>query len=300
MSNKDDKLNFIVENQHQGLKLNDYFRSVLKFSSRFTQKSVRGGKVKLNNDKCTLFTKLNAGDNIEIYIEREEDQDILAEKMHLDIIYEDKDIIVVNKPAGIVVHPTRRHPMGTLANGLLYHFRENGENCIVRLVSRLDMDTSGLILVAKNAFSHMALARDMHREEFVKTYLAVVHGSFQEKKGTINRPIYKLEDGTIKRIVHEKGQKSITHYEVIDTFSEGSLVKLVLETGRTHQIRVHLSDIGNPIYGDALYGVMEDEYIGRQALHAFELQIIHPRTGEVLKFQSQLPEDIKKLLARLK
>lgn len=300
MNSKNTELKFLVKEEEDGLKLNEYLRSVAKFSSRFTQKVVRGGRVKVNSANATLFSKLKSGDVIEVQIEKEEEQDIIPEKIPLDIIYEDSDILVLNKPKGMIVHPTRSCINGTLANGILYYFREKGEKSIVRLVSRLDMDTSGLILVAKNAFSHMSLARDMNREEFRKTYLAIVHGNLSEKKGTIDRPIYKVDDGSLKRIVDERGQRSITHFEVVERFKEGDLVKLILETGRTHQIRVHLSSLGNPIFGDALYGENEDHYIERQALHAYGLQIPHPRTGEIFKFQCDLPEDMIKLLSKLK
>ncbi|MCY6371849.1 RluA family pseudouridine synthase [Clostridium ganghwense] len=300
MNSKDPGLIFKVREEEQGLKLNEYLRSVVRFSSRFTQKVVRDGGVKVNNNRATLFSKLKSGDVIEVQIEKEEEQDIIPEKMELDIIYEDQDIIVVNKPYGMIVHPTKNYACGTLTNGLLYHFKENGERCIVRLVSRLDRDTSGLILVAKNAFSHMSLARDMNREEFQKTYLAIVHGNLSKKNGVIDKPIYKVDDGSLKRIIDERGQRSITHFEVVKRFKDADLIKLILETGRTHQIRVHLNSMGNPIYGDTLYGNKEDEYIERQALHACRLQIIHPRTEEILKLECDLPEDMNKLLSKLK
>ncbi|MCY6355739.1 RluA family pseudouridine synthase [Clostridium sp. ZS2-4] len=300
MNSENIGLKFLVKKEEDGLKLNEYLRSVAKFSSRFTQKVVRGGGVKVNGTNATLFSKLKSGDVIEVQIEKEEEQDIIPEKMPLDIIYEDSDILVINKPKGMIVHPTRSCINGTLANGILYYLREKGEKSIVRLVSRLDMDTSGLILVAKNAFSHMSLARDMNRKEFQKTYLAIVHGNLSEKNGTIDRHIYKVDDGSLKRIVDQRGQKSITHFEVVESFKEADLVKLVLETGRTHQIRVHLSSLGNPIVGDSLYGKNEEDYIDRQALHACGLQIPHPRTGEILKFQCDLPADMVKLLSKLK
>ena len=194
-----------------------------------------------------------------------------------------------------MVHPTRGYPFGTLANGVLYYFKEKGENCIVRLVSRLDRDTSGLIIIAKNQFSHMALARDMHGNDvlksdlkkqsqqnktFEKSYMAVVHGNMENKSGTIDLPIGNPNEDSAKREVWEDGQRSITHYEVIESFKNGDLLKVTLETGRTHQIRVHLSHIGHPLYGDSLYGTCESEYIDRQALHAYKLIIPHPRTGE--------------------
>ena len=205
----------------------------------------------------------------------------------------------------MVVHPTRGYPLGTLANGVLYYFQEKGEKCIVRLVSRLDMDTSGLIIIAKNQFSHMALARDMQDKEmqgktFEKSYMAIVHGNMENKSGTIDLPIGKPDEESIKREICEDGQRSITHYEVIESFKNGDLVKMTLETGRTHQIRVHLSHIGHPIYGDSLYGKEEIHYIDRQALHAYKLIIPHPRTGEELILMTDLPEDMKNLISKLK
>ncbi len=236
-------------------------------------------------------------------MQEDEHQNIEPEDMNIEIVYEDNDIIVINKRPGIVVHPTKGHPTGTLSNGILYHFKKNGEKSIVRLVSRLDRDTSGLIIIAKNQFSHMRLASDMSKDSFRKIYIAVVHGSMKEKEGRINLPIYKEEESeSIKRIVDERGQESITTYEVLEELSKGSVVRLELETGRTHQIRVHMSHLGHPLYGDSLYGKGEEEkeYIERQALHAYKLEFPHPRTGDILKLQCSLPDDIKNLIEKIK
>ncbi|MCY6484273.1 RluA family pseudouridine synthase [Clostridium aestuarii] len=298
MSNK---LVFNVNADEDNLKLNEYLRSIAKFSSRFSRKAVRDGHVKINDNNVTLYTRVRAGDRIEVEIEKkEEQQDIVPEKIQLDVIYEDCDIIIVNKPSNMIVHPTRNYPNGTLTNGLLYYFKEKNEKSIVRLVSRLDRDTTGLILVAKNSFSHMALARDMDKAEFQKNYLAIVHGNLKEKKGIIHKPIYKCEDGSIKRVIDKRGQESITHFEVVESFNDADLVKLTLETGRTHQIRVHLSSIGHPIFGDTLYGNEVRKYIDRQALHAYRLQIPHPRTSQILNFECGLPNDMNELLTKLK
>jgi len=201
----------------------------------------------------------------------------------------------------MVVHPTKSHPTGTLSNGILNYFIKNKENCIVRLVSRLDMDTSGLIMVAKNQFAHMNLAKAMEENKIVKSYLAVVHGKLKSKEGVIDRQIGRPSEDSIKREVCSSGQRSVTHFKVIKEYEDSSLVELTLETGRTHQIRVHLSYLGNPIYGDTLYGVEEDyKVINRQALHAYKLIIPHPRTGEILSLVSNLPEDIDDLINKLK
>ena len=286
-----------VSSTEKDLKLKDYLKGTAKFSSRLTREAAREGRIKVNNKVARLSCILKEGDKIEIELNREESQNIEPEKMDIDVVYEDADLIVVNKSPGMVVHPTKCYQSGTLANGLLYYFKETGQNCIVRLVSRLDMDTSGLIIVAKNQFSHMSLARDMQSEDFEKSYLAIVHNHMPEKKGTIDAPIIRPAEDSIKREVHPDGQRSVTHYEVVKSFEEGDLVKLTLETGRTHQIRVHVSYLGCPIYGDSLYGLEgDDKHINRQALHAYRLAFPHPRTGEIVELETKLPQDMEMLL----
>lgn len=298
MNNKNNKLTYIAGIEDSNVKIKDFLKQKINLSTRFIKASAIGKKLEVNSNKVKLNYVLKAGDKIEIDVKKDESQNIEPQKMNLSIVYEDEDVIVVNKPAGIVVHPTKSYPDNTLANGLLYYFKEKGENCIVRLVSRLDMDTSGLILVAKNQFSHMSLARDMNLESFKKGYMAIVHGNLKEKSGTIDAPIYRVGGDTIKRVIDERGQRSITHYEVAESFSKADLVKLQLETGRTHQIRVHLSSIGHPIIGDLLYGG-EDKLIKRQALHAYKLAFPHPRTGEIISLQTELPLDMQELIKKL-
>lgn len=298
---QENKLIFEVNHEQQGLKLREYLRGVQNLSSRLVRGAALSGRIAVNGKVVKLNYVLKASDKITFDIVKEESQNIEPEQIHIDVIYEDSDIIVVNKQPGIVVHPTKSYPTGTLANGLIYHFRENNENCIVRLVSRLDMDTSGLIIVAKNQYSHMALARDMNKEEFEKSYLAVVHGNMVEKEGIINLPIYRPEGDSIQRVVDERGQESITHFKVIESFKSGDLVKLTLETGRTHQIRVHLTHLGHPLYGDTLYGMEGDEkFIERQALHAYRLKFPHPRTGKLLELETKIPEDMQQLIEKIK
>lgn len=299
MNSKANILKIKVELQEDCIKLGEYLRYNIEFSSRFIKKSARGGRIKVNNEKVTLSYELKNNDIIEIQLDKDEEQNIIPEKMDLNIVYEDEDIVVINKPKGMVVHPTKTHLNGTLSNGLLYYFKEKNEKSIVRLVNRLDMDTTGLVLVAKNAFSHMILARDMQKNKFQKSYLAVVHGNMKEKCGTIDKPIYRVGEGTIKRIIDERGQKSVTNFEVIERYNQADLVKLTLETGRTHQIRVHLSSIGHPIFGDVLYGKEESEFIDRQALHAFRLEFPHPTKRKIIKLESELPSDMNELILKL-
>ncbi|EDU35865.1 RluA family pseudouridine synthase [Clostridium sporogenes] len=296
------KLIFVVKEINHNIDIKDYLKEIENLSGRFVRKAVRDGRIFVNGEKVIKKHKLSQDDLIEIYMQEDEHQNIEPEDINIEIVYEDSDIIVINKKPGIVVHPTKSHSTGTLSNGILYHFKKKGEKSIVRLVNRLDRDTSGLVIVAKNQFSHMRLASDMSKDSFRKIYIAVVHGSMKEKEGRINLPIYKEENESIKRIVDERGQESITTYEVLEELSKGSVVKLELETGRTHQIRVHMSHLGHHLYGDSLYGMGEEEkeYIERQALHAYKLELPHPRTGNILKLQCSLPEDIKKLIEKIK
>ncbi|WP_291579141.1 RluA family pseudouridine synthase [Clostridium sp. UBA6640] len=284
----------------EGMKLREYMKDVLELSGRFTKNAGLNKRIYVNKSIAKLNHKLNKGDIIEVQVTKDESQNIIPEKIEIDVVYEDCDLLVVNKQPNMIVHPTKSYPTGTLSNGILYYFKEKGENCIVRLVSRLDMDTSGLIMIGKNQFAHMNLAKSMENNLITKSYLAIVHGIIEEDSGTIDAPIGRPTEESIKREVISDGQKSITHFKVIKRYKNATLVELTLETGRTHQIRVHLSYIKHPIYGDSLYGIEENQYIKRQALHAYKLIIPHPRTGEMLNLESKLPEDMESLLGKLK
>jgi 23S rRNA pseudouridine1911/1915/1917 synthase len=293
-------IDFLIDKDYEGKKIREYLKVKAELSSRLIRGAALDQRIRVNGKVIRLNYVLKKGDKITIDLDKNEEQDIIPEPIELQIAYEDLDILVLNKPPFIVVHPTRSHPTGTLANGILYYFKEKGENCIVRLVSRLDMNTSGLIIIAKNQFSHMSLAKEMTTDEFKKSYLAVVHGNMKEKEGTIDLPIYRELEDTIKRSVDERGQRSITHYRVVKSLRDADLVELTLETGRTHQIRVHLSHLGHPIFGDSLYGTEDEGYIKRQALHAFKLVFPNPRTGEIINLETELPKDMQELVNRLK
>ena len=294
----------VVPEIYSGKKIREFLKEELELSSRLIRRAAIEKRIFVNKEVVRMRKVLHTGDIVEVKLERVESQDIIPEKMNLNIVYEDDDILVLNKPPYTVVHPTRGYPTGTLANGILYYFNETNQNCIVRLVSRLDMDTSGLIIIAKNQYAHMALSKEMQLNHLEKRYLAVVHGHLEEEEGTIDLPIFKPEneESIFKRIIDERGQRSITHYKVIKKFENADLVECLLETGRTHQIRVHLSHIGHPIYGDTLYGYGEDEkeLIPRQALHAYGLDFKSPRTKEQLSLRAELPEDILNLIEKLK
>lgn len=297
----DSNLIYKVESKGEGMKVRDYMKDVLELSGRFIKKVGLSDRIKINGNVVRLNHKLTEGDILIIQVEKKnESQNIIPEKMDIDVVYEDMDLIIVNKPVNMVVHPTKSYPKGTLSNGVLNYFRENGEKCIVRLVSRLDMDTSGLIMIAKNQFAHMSLAKSMENNRITKKYLAICHNNILEDSGTIDANIGIAKEDSIKRSVIDSGQRSVTHFKVLERFKKGSLVELNLETGRTHQIRVHLSYLNCPIYGDSLYGEEEGQYIKRQALHAYKLILPHPRTGEVIEVQKEMPEDMKRLIHILK
>lgn len=293
-------ITYKVGKEGQDVKIRDYMKENLNLSGRFIRGSAMDRRLRVNGKEVKLNYKLQEDDVIEVTVNAEESQNIEGEDLNIKVIYEDDDLLIVDKPPFMVVHPTKSHPMGTLANGVIHHFRSNNDNSIVRLVSRLDRDTSGLIMIAKNQFSHMNLAKSMEKNLIKKSYLAIIHGNLENQEGTIDLPIGRHTDETIKRAVLEDGQRSITHYKIKESYKEGTLVELVLETGRTHQIRVHLSYVGCPIYGEQLYSDFNDEeLISRQALHAYALTLPHPRSGKILNFESTLPEDMTKLIHNL-
>ena len=241
---------------------------------------------------------LNIGDIVEITIDLEEDNsNIVPTKMDLNIIYEDDCYIIINKPAGIPVHPSMDHYEDSLSNGLKYYFDNIGLKKKIRPVNRIDKNTSGLIIFAKNEYIQECLIRQMKGGNFYKEYIAICEGKFNSTFGTINEPIARKENSIIERCVDINGDTAITHYEVLkyNLEKDYTVLKCVLETGRTHQIRVHLSYIGHPLLGDTLYG-NESRLISRQALHSYKVSFVHPIEKKLVSYVAPLPNDLNLLI----
>lgn len=258
---------------------------------------------KLKKENCiSVKSKKNDGINSNdiIYITlEEENNNYQPQNIPLEILYEDFDILIINKMPNIVVHPTKSHVDNTIANAISYYFKSKNICKKIRFVNRLDMDTSGVLVAAKNSFGHQQLASQFENNIVNKRYITVVEGILKQDKGIINSSIKKDENNPILYTVHDKGKESITKYNVIERFKNASLVECEIITGRTHQIRVHMSSIGHPIIGDSLYNKKSD-FIKRQALHSHYLKFKVPRTGEFLEINAPLPEDMKKLINNLK
>ena len=287
------KINYTVKNNK--LTVNQILINELKISSRLLYKSINNKRIFLNNNLCDSRDLANIGDLLTIDFDYEEDNsNIVPTKMNLDIVFEDDWLIVVNKPAGIAIHPSILHYSDSLCNGIRFYFDSIGLKKKIRPVNRLDLNTSGLVVFAKCEYIQECLISQMKDNLFKKEYLAFCEGIFENKSGTIDLPISRKDNSIIERCISKDGQPSVTHYEVLKEFNNYSLVKCVLETGRTHQIRVHMSAISHPLIGDSLYGSISD-FIDRQALHCHKLKFIHPITKNFMDFCGEIPLDFKKL-----
>jgi 23S rRNA pseudouridine1911/1915/1917 synthase len=293
---------FIAQKADEKRRVDVFLAEKLQNISRtFIKKGIEDGWIKVNSDIVKPHYKLKENDEITARIPPPQKLSLVPENIPLDIIFEDGDIIVVNKPRGMVVYPAPGNFSGTLVNALLYHTKDlSGINGVARpgIVHRLDKDTSGAMVVAKNDLAHQSLAKQLKNRQMKKIYWALVWGRVSEDKATINAPIGRHPlKRTEMAVTTKNSREAITHFKVLERFSEYTLLEVRLETGRTHQIRVHMKYIGHPIVGDPVYSRKKSPFnIEGQALHAFKLGLYHPRTGEFMEFEAPLPEDFAGIL----
>lgn len=288
------KYNHTVTEEEYGMSINEILRSNFNFSARFKTKIKFQNLLDLNGVQAKSFMKPEVGDLISIRLPKET-SDFPAEDIPIDVLYEDDDLLIINKQPGIIVHPTKGHPYHTIANGLMKYMQDTGQEFKVRFANRIDMDTSGIVICAKNANCQDSISNQMKGQDVVKKYVAIVHGRVEDDC-VINLPVGRPDEVSIRRCVMEEGKDATTIVKVLEAFDDYSLLELTIMTGRTHQIRVHLSHIGHPIIGDALYEGEAPGLIERQALHAYHIEFIHPMTEERLTIEAPYPDDMLKAL----
>lgn len=274
-----------------------------EWSRTQVQQWIKDGHVLVNGQKIKTNYKCSLNDQIEIMIPEPEELDVVPEDLNLDIYFEDSDVLVVNKPKGMVVHPAPGHLTGTLVNGLMAHCKDlSGINGVLRpgIVHRIDKDTSGLLMVAKNDMAHESLVNQLVEKTVTRKYKAIVHGVIPHEFGTIDAPLGRDPKDRQSMTVVDNGKHAVTHFNVIERFNDFTFIECQLETGRTHQIRVHMKYIGYPLAGDPKYGPKKTFDIGGQALHAGILGFNHPRTKEYLQFEAPLPSEFERLLDQLR
>ena len=276
-------------------------------SRSFLQKLLKDGKVSINGKTQKASSKVAAGDAVLVLLPEPEELNVEPENIPLDILYEDDDLLVVNKPKGMVVHPAAGHSSGTLVNAVLYHCRGNlsGINGVLRpgIVHRIDMDTTGALVICKSDFAHQSLAEQLSVHSITRKYRAIVHGNLKEDEGTVRGAIGRHPTDRKKMAINERnGKPAVTHYRVLERFGNYTYIECQLETGRTHQIRVHMASIGHPLLGDAVYGPKKCpvKNLQGQTLHAMVLGFIHPRTGAYMEFEAPLPEYFSNLLLQFR
>lgn len=291
------KKEIYVDSNINKTSIKSYLEERLKFSSRRIKKLLRGKNIKINNKVAYWDNTIKKGDYIEINLEEKIDESIIPEKIPLEIIFEDDYLLVINKPAYMVMHPTKSVFGGTVANAVVNYFIEKKEKHPVRFLNRLDMNTTGVVVIPKSSEIHSTLSKQMLSNNIKKNYIALVEGNMANNEGEIDAPIGK-NDNNIKRIIKTGGQSAITKYKVIKKCKNATLLELELLTGRTHQIRVHMNSIGHPLVGDSLYGD-SSIFINRQALHASVMKIKHPVTNKIQIFSANIPEDINTTIEKL-
>ena len=286
-----------------GLRLDKAVADLTELSRGLANEQIKNGQILVNGLAKKAKYAVKEGDVISYEVPEPEVVEYVAEDLPLEIVYQDEDVAVVNKPQGMVVHPSAGHTSGTLVNALMYHIKDlSGINGVLRpgIVHRIDKDTSGLLMIAKNDQAHLALADELKDKKSLRKYWAIVHGNLPNDRGVIEAPIGRSEKDRKKQAVTAKGKPALTRFQVLERFGDYSLVELQLETGRTHQIRVHMAYIGHPVAGDEVYGPRKTLKGHGQFLHARTLGFTHPRTGEVLEFTAEAPAIFLETLEKLR
>ncbi|MFM9327614.1 RluA family pseudouridine synthase [Paenibacillus mesotrionivorans] len=297
-------ITYIVPEGDDGLELKAILRRRMALSRKLLSRiKLTEEGITVNGERRYTSVRVKTGDVVEVRMEEEDSEDILPQDLPVDVIFEDEHLLIVNKPAGTIVHPTTGHWSNTLANGVVHMWQQRGLRIRFRPVHRLDRETSGVLAIAKNPYVHQHISEQMKAGKVEKEYTALVRGHMEHPEGTVDAPIDRNPDSPHYRIVTPSGYPSVTHYRVVEQLEDAAVLAIRLETGRTHQIRVHMAHLGHPLIGDAMYGIPEDRESypgGRHALHASRLGFIHPVFRTPLVFEAPLPADLEALLSRLR
>ncbi|MDS9998053.1 RluA family pseudouridine synthase [Bacillus atrophaeus] len=287
-----------ISSADEGMTVKEYAEKMGISKRMLTDIKFGGGDILINGGHVTVKYILKLGDTLVFeFPEEQVSESLFPEPVPLHVLYEDDHVLVINKQPYVSSIPSREHPSGSIANGILGHYKKNGVRATVHLVTRLDRDTSGVMLIAKHRFAHSILSTGQKNGLVKRRYLAVVHGSMEQAEGTVDAPIVRKPDSIIERMVTPGGQRAVTHFQVNEKTNGLTSVTLQLETGRTHQIRVHMSHLGHPLCGDTLYGGTRQK-ISRQALHSERLSFIHPLTDETMVFYAPVPQDMQQLIEK--
>ncbi|MBE1441553.1 RluA family pseudouridine synthase [Paenibacillus sp. OAS669] len=302
-----------VSQEEEGFLLKTILQSRMHLSRKLLSRlKLTEQGITVNGQRQYISIRVHEGDVIEVRMQQEESDDILPQDLPISILYEDDHLLVLNKAAGMIVHPTHGHYVNTLANGVVYYWQQKGQSFRFRPIHRLDQETSGTLAVAKNPFVHQQVSEQMQAHQVKKEYIALVHGVMAEDEGTVDEPIDRDPEQPHIRIVTETGYPAVTHYKVERRFKDATMVRLWLETGRTHQIRVHMKHLGHPLLGDKMYKLssaneakeaeverLQVYGLDRHALHACTLGFVHPSTKEWMEFHAPLPEDMERCIRLL-
>ena len=292
-------LEYEIPSEYDGANITTVLKQHFKISTNLIKdlKKYKEG-IQVNGEHKRVVDLAAKGDILKITIRDTVSENIVPTDIPLDIVYEDEDVLVINKPSNMPTHPSMENYENSLANGVMYYYKSKGEERVFRAVNRLDKDTSGLMAVAKNSYIHARLGEEIQKKELKRKYMCIVCGDV-ERDGTVDAPIRRADGSVINRIVAPDGQRAVTHYRVVKRYGEYTLLEMELETGRTHQIRVHMAYIGHPLVGDWLYGTEDHNIAKRQMLHSCYLCFTHPITGQIMEFKDEMAEDMRAFIEKL-